>query len=106
MCDDVQLAAQALCLEEMTGKAVSTGALFYARSKRRRVVPISPALRARVEETTRSVRAMLESGRLPPPTHDRARCRECSLKDICQPDAVAALAQSEDLRSDLFEPDV
>ena len=41
-CDDVQLAAQALCLEAMTGRAVSEGALYYASSKRRRVVAITP----------------------------------------------------------------
>lgn len=45
-CDDVQLAAQAVCLEAMTGKAVAEGALFYAKSKRRRVVSITPELRS------------------------------------------------------------
>ena len=35
-CDDVQLAAQALCLEEMFGRAVPEGALYYASSRRRR----------------------------------------------------------------------
>ena len=35
-CDELQLAAQALCLEEMTGRPVEEGALFYASSKRRR----------------------------------------------------------------------
>lgn len=44
-CDDLQLAAQALCLEEMTGRTVSEGALFYASSKRRRVVLIDEGLR-------------------------------------------------------------
>ena len=47
-CDDVQLAAQALCLEEMTGRAVCEGAIYYASSKRRRVVSIGEALRAQV----------------------------------------------------------
>ena len=44
-CDDVQLAAQALCLEEMSGRPVNEGAIFYATSKRRRIVPITDALR-------------------------------------------------------------
>ena len=44
-CDDVQLAAQALCLEGMTGRTVSEGALYYASSRRRRIVPITAALR-------------------------------------------------------------
>jgi CRISPR-associated exonuclease Cas4 len=104
-CDDVQLAGQAMCLEAMTGKPVPEGALFYARSKRRRVVPVSPALRALVEKVAGEVRGMLESGRLPPPTADRTRCRECSLKGVCQPDAVARLAQGSEARARLFDPE-
>jgi len=50
-CDDLQLAAQALCLEAMTGRAVSEGALFYASSRRRRVVPITTKLRTQAIET-------------------------------------------------------
>jgi CRISPR-associated exonuclease Cas4 len=104
-CDDVQLAAQAMCLEAMTGKAVAEAALFYAKSKRRRVVPITPELRIRVEEVASEVRAMLESEALPPPTTDRSRCRECSLKNICQPQAIAGLEDGANLRAQLFEPE-
>ena len=104
-CDDVQLAAQAMCLEAMTGKPVAEGALFYAKSKRRRVVPISAELRVRVTEVASEVRAMLDSGLLPPPTADRPRCRECSLKGICQPEAVAGLGSGADPRKRLFDPE-
>ncbi len=83
-CDDLQLAAQALCLEEMTGEPVPAGALFYAKSKRRRVVAIDAALRHRVEEATAAVRALLDAAVLPAPTFDK-RCEKCSLCDICQP---------------------
>jgi len=90
-CDDLQLAAQAMCLEEMTGKPVPAGALFYAKSKRRREVKIDAALRQRVESASVSIRAMLEAavapvGRciLPAPSFDE-RCERCSLADICQP---------------------
>ena len=104
-CDDVQLAAQAMCLEAMTGKPVQEGALFYAKSKKRRVVPISAALRETVMATTRAVRQMLTDGVMPPPVAD-SRCKECSLIDICQPFAQAALAQHTKLRSSLFDPDL
>ena len=83
-CDDLQLAAQALCLEEMTGKPVPAGALFYARSKRRREVKIDAALRRRVEEAVAAVRALLDADVLPAPIFD-ARCDKCSLAEICQP---------------------
>lgn len=85
-CDDLQLAAQALCLEEMSTKPVPAGALFYASSKRRREVKIDAALRRRVEEAAAAVRALLDSAVLPAPTFD-ARCDKCSLKDVCQPAA-------------------
>lgn len=103
-CDDLQLAAQALCLEEMTGKAVPEGALFYASSKRRRVVPITPALHAEVEQATTEVRALLAAGRLPPPVDDE-RCRACSLIELCQPQALAARAAQAAARRHLFDPE-
>lgn len=89
-CDDLQLAAQALCLEEMTGKPVLAGALFYAKSKRRREVRIDADLRRRVEEVAAAVHAMLDAAVLPAPTFDH-RCEKCSLAEICQP-AVRAVA--------------
>lgn len=87
-CDDLQLAAQAMCLEEMTGKPVPTGALFYAKSKRRREVRINAEIRQRVEQATAAVRTLLVGAVLPAPTFD-ARCAKCSLCDICQPGARA-----------------
>lgn len=104
-CDDLQLAAQALCLEEMTGCSVPEGALFYAKSRRRRTVAITPALRARVVEVSAAVSDMLEGGRLPPPTDDARRCQACSLKDRCQPEALRRLADADRaVRDDLFDP--
>jgi CRISPR-associated exonuclease Cas4 len=103
-CDDVQLAAQALCLEEMTGRAVSEGALYYASSRRRRVVPITPALRAQVRETAAAVRAMLTRGKLPAPTLDVRRCKGCSLRERCQPQALTRLRGADFARAP-FDPD-
>ena len=102
--DDIQLAAQAICLEEMLDRPVSKGAIFHASSHRRREVAITPELRRLVEETTAAIRAMLASGKLPPPVND-ARCRECSLKDICQPEALAARAQQQRQRQSLLDPE-
>lgn len=95
-CDDLQLAAQALCLEEMTGRPVPAGALYYAKSKRRRAVRIDGELRRRVEEAAAAVRALLDAAVLPAPTFD-ARCDKCSLFDICQPAAAVKLATSAGL---------
>lgn len=102
--DDLQLAAQALCLEEMLGRSVPNGAIYHASSRRRREVAITAELRHAVEEAVRAIRRMLESGVLPPPANDE-RCRECSLKDICQPDAVAHHDRQDRLQRALFDPD-
>ena len=87
--DEVQLCAQALCLEEMTGQPVPTGALFYAQTKRRVTVPFDAALRALTEATVADLAAVLASRQTPPPTPHRARCRACSLLELCRPDTVA-----------------
>lgn len=87
--DDIQLAAQAMCLEEMTGKPVPAGAIFHFSSHRRREVKVTATLRGQVEQATEAVRAMLAAGVLPPPVND-ARCRHCSLIDLCQPKALVA----------------
>jgi CRISPR-associated exonuclease Cas4 len=103
--DDLQLAAQALCLAAMTGRAVPEGALYYAASKRRRRVPITPALLQAVADTAATIRAMLESGSLPAPTPDTRRCSGCSLRERCQPEAWRQLHGVRDLRAELFNPD-
>lgn len=106
-CDELQLAAQALCLEAMTGRPVPEGALFYASSQRRRVVPIDHALRQRVLDATTAVRAMLQAQRLPPPLLGEVaqqRCKGCSLHDRCQPEAAESAALRL-ARATLFDPD-
>lgn len=96
--DDVQLCAQALCLEEMFGVPVPRGAIFHADSKRRREVEFTPELRRITEEAVAALHALLrgtgssdresEIPRLPVAAY-REACRECSLYDICLPKVSA-----------------
>lgn len=102
--DDLQLAAQAMCLEDILGRPVPKGAIFHASSHRRREVFITPELRARVINTANAIRAMLASGVLPPPVND-SRCRECSLKEICQPEAIADQTRQQKQQHSLFDPE-
>ena len=104
-CDDVQLGAQAMCLEAMTGVPVPEGAIFYAKSKKRRVVPITSALRETVLKTALAVRKMLTNEVMPAPLVADSRCKECSLIDICQPFVQVTLAQHAEVRAALFDPD-
>jgi len=85
--DDLQLAAQALCLEEMFARTVPRGAIFHAKSNRRREIAIDAGLRQRTEQTISAVRAMLLGKVLPPPVNDH-RCPECSLRDTCNPEVA------------------
>ncbi len=84
--DEVQLCAQALCLEEMTGRSVEQGAIFYAQTKRRVIVPFDAELRRLTEDTVAELAATLAGGATPPPTPQRGRCRACSLAELCRPD--------------------
>lgn len=105
-CDDLQLAGQAMCLEAMTGHSIAEGAIFYATSKRRRVVPLTDALRVAVAQTADAVRSMLVSNQLPavlPASDEQRKCRACSLRERCQPDV--ARANHTVARAALFNPD-
>jgi CRISPR-associated exonuclease Cas4 len=99
--DDVQLAAQAICLEEMTGKEVRVGAIYHFTSRRRREVEIDAVLRYAVEEAVRSVREMLALPQLPAPVND-ARCRHCSLIELCQPQPLGAPRRYHALLAELY----
>lgn len=84
----VQLCAQALCLEEMFGRAVPEGFVFYAASAKRVAVALDEGLREETLATVAAVRAMLGGERLPAARYDR-RCRNCSLLDACLPQGLA-----------------
>lgn len=86
--DEVQLCAQAMCLEEMLDVRVPEGSIFYHSSRRRTKVAFTEELRSLVERTTHAVREILVALQIPPPVHD-ARCRHCSLNDSCLPAIVA-----------------
>lgn len=85
--DRVQLCAQALCLEEMLGVAISRGALYYGRQRRRREVLLDDPLRATTEETARQLHELIDSGRTPPARLE-PKCANCSLAHICLPEAL------------------
>lgn len=91
--DDVQLCAQALCLEEMLGMAVVQGAIYSLQTHRRRDVDLNAALRGQTQDIVAQVRAMQQScGPLPPAVNDK-RCPRCSLLDACVPATVVAARQ-------------
>lgn len=83
--DEVQLCAQAMCLEEMLGTRVPEGALFYGRNRRRKIVAFDAELRALTERTVADTRRLLALGETPPPEYAPGKCDTCSLNEVCQP---------------------
>jgi CRISPR-associated exonuclease Cas4 len=82
--DEVQLCAQAICLEEMCGGEIAEGALYYGTTRRRLVVAFDGDLRALTAKVAAEARANISAHRTPPPVHTAA-CRKCSMVDLCQP---------------------
>lgn len=85
--DEVQLCAQAMCLEEMTGHEVPAGALFYGTRRRRQAVTFDADLRALTATVASEARDGIAACVLPPPIYDASRCEGCSLKRLCRPQA-------------------
>lgn len=94
-CDEVQLCAQAMCLEEMMSVSIEQGALFYGKTRRRKDVCFDDELRVLTTDTAARFHALVDSGRTPPPAK-QPKCRRCSLVDICLPDASAGSNGVED----------
>lgn len=82
--DRVQVAAQALCLEEMLGVTIETAEIFYHAVRHREEVPISATLRQKIERLTAEVRATIEQN-LVPTAKKQAKCKNCSLLHLCLP---------------------
>lgn len=99
--DDLQVCAQAICLEEMTGLSVPRGAIYHHSSRRRREVVFDEYMRARVAETVAAIRAMLSEMTLPEPVNDK-RCERCSLQESCMPSVIVEQRRAQALLRGLF----
>ncbi len=85
--DRVQLCAQAICLEEMLGGEIPTGALYYGKKKRRVEIVFDQALRQATVDTAEKLHELLRIGCTPPPIYSPA-CESCSFFEACLPEVV------------------
>jgi CRISPR-associated exonuclease Cas4 len=85
--DEVQLCAQALCLEEMLRLHVESGALFYGKRRRRTDVHFDETLRALTRDSAQRLHALINA-RITPLAVREKKCESCSLLDLCMPDAL------------------
>lgn len=93
--DELQVAAQAMCLEEMTGKNIASGYVYYAQSHQRQFVDISPQLREEVIATISAVTILLQTGNRPPAIYSQ-RCKGCSLYLQCLPEVAVKVTRYQE----------
>ncbi|GIU85189.1 MAG: CRISPR-associated protein Cas4 [Acidimicrobiales bacterium] len=92
---DIQICAQALCLEEMTGTTVTEGFIWYGAWRKRVRVHFDDQLRTATLEAVSTLRGMLVEGRVPPAVDD-ARCAGCHMRHVCLPEVTG---HPEEVRS-------
>lgn len=100
--DEVQLCAQAVCLEEMLEIALDYGYLYYGETKHRHRVGFDSSLRTRVKELAERMHELFAKGETPPPVKDK-RCKNCSLADICVPKLAKTKKKTEQYLSSVFD---
>lgn len=100
--DKVQLAAQAICLEEMYGIHIPRGAFFYGQTRRRLEVEIDQPLRELTAQCAKEMHEAMCTAQMPQ-AHYAKRCDNCSLINICMPKAPAKGSAKAYLDKNLYE---
>lgn len=89
--DEIQLCAQAICLEENFKKSqgsIDKGYLFYGKLKRRSEIILDDSLRALTLKTANQVRKLIDSEITPSATYQPKLCNRCSLINLCEPKSM------------------
>lgn len=93
--DEIQLCAQALCLEEMLnlpgdeqGIAIATGYLFYGKTRRRQRVDLNATLRTKTADCIKQLHAMIAAATTPPAVYEKHKCDRCSIRIFCMPEVL------------------
>lgn len=100
--DEVQLAAQVMCLEEMYGITIDYGSLFYWETRRREVVLINDELRSLTMRLAEEMHDVFKRG-VTPRAEKKSHCRSCSLYELCLPQLNKKQSVSNYLKSNLYE---
>ena len=100
-CDEVQLAAQVICLEEMYHIHIDYGALYYHEVRRRDLIHIDTTLRETTASCARQMHEIYDTQQLPFPVYE-SHCKSCSLKDICLPEVGNKQKASSYLKNNLY----
>ena len=90
--EQVQLCVQALVLMDH-GYTVTSGTIFFWETRQRVVIPITPELISKTEQTIQGARNLIADPRMPPPLDASPKCPRCSLVTICLPDETNVCCQ-------------
>lgn len=100
-CDEAQLCAQAICLEEMLSTSIQNGFFYYGEIRHRIEIEFTDELRALVDKMSREMHTYFERGYTPKVKPSKA-CNSCSLKDVCLPGLQQnALSASQYIRIEI-----
>ena len=88
--DEVQLCAQAICMEEMFKTVINEGALYYGEIRRRIIIQFTKEVRQQVYDYTDEMHLFFKDSITPPPIY-KSHCKSCSLFDICLPKNINQL---------------
>lgn len=100
--DEVQLCAQAMCLEEMLKIKLDYGYMYYGETRHRFKVLFDEALRNRVKQLADKMHKTFEKGVTPLPLFEK-HCKRCSLADICIPEHLSVKGKSKSYLSKIFK---
>lgn len=100
--DELQLCAQAMCLEEMLCCGVPKGALYYREIRRRTEVEFTDELRRHVQDSLNEMHELYRRSYTPKVKPTKA-CNACSLKDLCLPKLMRSKKVSDYLTAAMEE---
>jgi CRISPR-associated exonuclease Cas4 len=100
-CDEVQLCAQCICLEEMYSISISYGYLYYGETRHRHEVEFTEELRLKVKDYCNRMHELYNSEKTPPPVY-KPHCNKCSLINVCLPKKIANNMSVNEYLNDLL----
>ncbi|MGM9677823.1 MAG: CRISPR-associated protein Cas4 [Butyricicoccus sp.] len=100
--DELQLCAQAMCLEEMLVTDIPEGAIYYGKTRHRMTVALTDELRQQTKDSLKEMHQLFAKGYTPRAKWTKA-CKSCSLTEICQPKLSKQISASEYVRRLLEE---
>jgi CRISPR-associated exonuclease Cas4 len=103
-CDEIQLCAQAICLEEMLHIEIPNGALFYGATRHRFDVSFDESLRCATEDSAARLHRLIDS-RITPAAVQEPKCDRCSLLELCMPEALSGRRSAKQYLRDALHKD-